>query len=242
MKEREWRQGLSPLVHHAYCLEGDRALILPELLDFLTQELSITVRGNPDFSLHESETYAILDARELAERVSRGALTGGKKIFVIVCHAMTTEAQNALLKTFEEPTPHTHFFLLLPSAEFLLPTLRSRLFRIQTGRTGASGEAESFVSDFLHALLPERLEMVGKLAKDIRDERRPKNYAIELVGILERASKKEFESGKNVLLGAESLRELMKAEGSVRLSGSSVKIIFEHLSLILPLKAPQSYS
>ena len=52
----------------------------------------------------------------------------GKKIFIIETGFFTREAQNSLLKVFEEePTEGTHFFVFTPSAETLLPTLRSRM-------------------------------------------------------------------------------------------------------------------
>ena len=41
-------------------------------------------------------------------------------------HAMTAEAGNALLKTLEEPPPHSYFFLLTPSPDHVLPTIQSR--------------------------------------------------------------------------------------------------------------------
>lgn len=41
-------------------------------------------------------------------------------------HMLTTEAQNALLKTLEEQNENTHYFLLTANARDLLPTILSR--------------------------------------------------------------------------------------------------------------------
>lgn len=49
------------------------------------------------------------------------------RIFIIKnAQLLTTEAQNALLKIFEEPPKGVHFFLLCENATSLLPTVRSR--------------------------------------------------------------------------------------------------------------------
>lgn len=53
---------------------------------------------------------------------------GEKKIYIIPdAELMTTEAQNKLLKTLEEPPRYAHFFLLTTVADAILATIRSRL-------------------------------------------------------------------------------------------------------------------
>jgi replication-associated recombination protein RarA len=48
-------------------------------------------------------------------------------VSIIDAHTMTTEAQNALLKTLEEPPSQTFIVLTTDKADALLPTIRSRL-------------------------------------------------------------------------------------------------------------------
>jgi DNA polymerase-3 subunit delta' len=45
--------------------------------------------------------------------------------------AMSLEAQNALLKLLEEPTPHVHFILTSHSPQLLLATIHSRVQNIE---------------------------------------------------------------------------------------------------------------
>ena len=55
----------------------------------------------------------------------------GLRVVVIdEAHALTTEAQNALLKLIEEPPPDTLFILVTDQLESLLPTVRSRCVAI----------------------------------------------------------------------------------------------------------------
>jgi len=116
-------------LHHAYLLLGDRESILQELLPFLQNELKVSMKGNPDFSHTVYDTFGIDDGRKLKEIASRKAVTE-RQITIIACHSITREAQNALLKLFEEPTKNTHFFLIIKTSGQLLPTLRSRFFEI----------------------------------------------------------------------------------------------------------------
>jgi DNA polymerase III delta' subunit len=52
--------------------------------------------------------------------------TGRRVIIIDSAHALTLEAQNALLKLIEEPPAATIFILVVEHAEALLPTIRSR--------------------------------------------------------------------------------------------------------------------
>src|SRR5205807_8004030 len=51
---------------------------------------------------------------------------------------LTPEAQNALLKTLEEPPGNTQLYLTTPSAESFLPTVRSRCHLIDLGPSESS--------------------------------------------------------------------------------------------------------
>jgi DNA polymerase-3 subunit delta' len=59
----------------------------------------------------------------------------GRRRFVIIdpAEAMNPQAQNALLKTLEEPPGDTTLVLVAGSADALLPTIRSRCLRVAFG-------------------------------------------------------------------------------------------------------------
>jgi DNA polymerase-3 subunit delta' len=64
---------------------------------------------------------------ELVERAGRKSVLGRGKVFVIEqAELMTAEAQNAMLKTLEEPAERTAIVLLTDQAGALLQTIRSR--------------------------------------------------------------------------------------------------------------------
>jgi DNA polymerase-3 subunit delta' len=73
----------------------------------------------------------------------------GKRRFVLIREADTleTEAQNALLKSLEEPPPGTSFILTTAVPGALLPTVRSRCMRLRFGRLTSSEVVAALVRD-----------------------------------------------------------------------------------------------
>ncbi len=86
-----------------------------------------------------SREIRVDEVRQLARRLSF-ALTRGRRKVVIVspADALNERAQNALLKTLEEPPRDTTFFLITASPDQLLPTVRSRCARVNLVPLAAS--------------------------------------------------------------------------------------------------------
>src|SRR3989344_749278 len=128
-KLRDW--------HHANLLVGS-----PEgaesFLRSLCETVGIELANNPDFFVFKTETFGIDEAREVKLLSARRAVTprqesgqASRKIFLIAPARLTLEAQNALLKTFEDPLPDTFFFLVVREEGLVIPTLRSRMQTIR---------------------------------------------------------------------------------------------------------------
>ena len=72
------------------------------------------------------------DDRSLEAFLDLRALEGGyRPVIVRESHRMNVAAQNALLKTLEEPRPGTLLILETHRPEILLPTIRSRVVRLR---------------------------------------------------------------------------------------------------------------
>lgn len=147
--------------HHAYVVEGT-GTTFGILSNFLAETFDVSKEGNSNFFRQEYELFGVDDARALRILALRAA--AGRKIFVVSFQETTHEAQNTLLKTFEEPTPATHFFLVIPRAEMILPTLRSRMAHIALPRH----VDETLARDFLAKLPHQRILYVQKLVKGER--------------------------------------------------------------------------
>lgn len=116
-------------LHHAYLILGEQTLS-ESLLVSVFEEMGLKEMGNPDFHAYRVESFDIASARALRERAMEKPF-GEKKIFLISAERFTPEAQNALLKTLEEPNENMHFFILLREQDLLLPTLLSRMHTVR---------------------------------------------------------------------------------------------------------------
>ncbi|MFZ5470531.1 MAG: DNA polymerase III subunit delta' [Myxococcota bacterium] len=90
--------------------------------------------GRSDFDHTPSRDIRVEQVRALQERLALRALESPKKVAVLVeAQAMNTQAQNAFLKTLEEPPADTVLLLVASAPDKLLPTIRSRTSKVHFG-------------------------------------------------------------------------------------------------------------
>lgn len=79
------------------------------------------------FELDAASNRKIDDIRDLLEKVKIPPQVGKYKVYIIdEVHMLTKEAENAFLKTLEEPPPHIVFILATTEKNKILPTILSR--------------------------------------------------------------------------------------------------------------------
>jgi hypothetical protein len=222
-------------LHHAHLIEGDWATLVPVLLAALERHMGIMAQGNPDLSILSYEALGIDEARSLTEMQSRagfGTKEIARKIFIISTPSFTREAQNALLKTFEEPTAGTHFFIILPHLDTILPTFKSRVTIIDGRRTSAKGEDDTnaLAEKFLSASLEERFVMAKKLTDKKTGESVDREKIRRFFDHLERILYTRLAGKKE---GSEIFREIFQSKTYLSDRGSSPKMLLEHLAITL---------
>jgi len=92
-------------------------------------DLVIVQPGKPISSQVDAgrKTIPVEDIRAVIEITGRHTFEGGRRVVIVQqAEKMTPGAQNALLKTLEEPGAGTIFLLITDSPELLLPTIISR--------------------------------------------------------------------------------------------------------------------
>jgi DNA polymerase-3 subunit delta' len=85
-------------------------------------------------------SYGVADTRDLVRRAALSPAGGRWQVIVVEdADRLTEDAANALLKAIEEPPPRTVWLLCTPSADDLVPTIRSRcrLMSLRTPPVGA---------------------------------------------------------------------------------------------------------
>src|SRR3989344_5363734 len=148
-------------LHHAYV-----ASCGTDELRTALEKRGVPRRGCPDVYIYECQEFRIDNARELSERAALNPLVLSRRIFVVQCASIAVEAQNALLKTLEEPRGNAVFFFLLPSPERLLPTFRSRVQILSASQQGPDTE---LAKRFLKASPAERITMLEPFTKKKED-------------------------------------------------------------------------
>lgn len=72
-------------------------------------------------------SFGVDDVREIIDEVNKKPFEGDKKVIIIhQGNKLTIQAQNALLKTIEEPPTEVYIIILCESLELILDTIKSR--------------------------------------------------------------------------------------------------------------------
>jgi DNA polymerase III delta prime subunit len=222
-------------LHHSYIIVGNRTANLSALDSFIENQLEMKLVGNPNVWKKEYASFAIDDAREIQELHSRKAAVNGRRLFIIIADSLTLQAQNALLKIFEEPGSETHFFLIIHSSSRILSTLQSRVVVIQQKISEFLATDDIFkkAKVFLAASKPERLKIVKEMMGDIEKGHISKQDTIFFLQTLMKIvhlEKKSSEWSKEDIL---KLGELQKINDYIQDQSSSIKLLLEYTALLL---------
>ena len=124
--------------HHAFVIEAEAEEGIAVAQAWAEKELGMKMSNtecwtNPDMIVLRYGLFSVEDARNVCDTAAGAPFAGEYKVLIIAASRAYHEAQNALLKTLEEPSANALFFFILPSPQTLLPTLRSRLQMLTLG-------------------------------------------------------------------------------------------------------------
>ncbi len=230
-------------LHHAYLIEGVRDEIVPEIIE-LSKLMGLSTVGNPDFCHITIDNFKIDEAFSLRAMSSDKSFSVTKKVFLICINTITLDAQNVLLKMFEEPIENTHFFLVIPDTGVLLKTLISRFYFISP-KPGL-GENVKEIEKFISMSLRERIDFIKELLNDpeekdeegnkimILDSARSKSlkFLNTLEAVVYNKLLKNSEWYKSHIA---CLEHFFKVREFLRMPGSSTKTLMESVALITPI-------
>jgi len=216
------------ILSQSYLIEGNGENVLQKLIPHFENKHNIKTVGNPDFLVRNVATFAIEDAREIKELASRRGSTEEKRIFIIQAGAFTREASNALLKTLEEPGDHTHFFLITPSLNRILPTIVSRC---QVVHDYSPIIASSLIlpEKFLSFSPVKRLAYIKEVMGKIDKEEITKSDIHSFIEELIRYQYEQVKNAKTNKLG--NLARSADIASYARDTSASLKMILEYIAL-----------
>ena len=160
---------------HAYVLTGPDREALKEYAARMVEELQGPDPVHPDVVWLRREKATVITVGEVRERIvddiAIRPYREPYKIYVIEeAELLGTAAQNALLKTLEEPPAYGVLLLLTPQPDVLLDTVLSRTVVITVGQEGtaaADREAEllQLVRALPHARYAESDRIIARLSE-----------------------------------------------------------------------------
>jgi len=166
------------------------------------------------------DKLGIEDVRTITHNAHLRPATQAGQVFVIATSFVTHEAQNALLKLFEEPPADTVFVLVVPPAFQLLPTLQSRIGQETVLVSGTDGHVWK---SFIQASYADRLEQI-----DTWHKTKDQSWLTAMVSDIHTVQYRELDQA------ARSALQLVSHKLQTR--GASNKMLLEHLALVLPLR------
>jgi DNA polymerase-3 subunit delta' len=130
----------SPVVSHQASLTTDDRRPTTDACGVCSACVRIARGIHPDVQLlapGDTGTIKIEQVRDVVERTAYRPFEGVRRVVIIdEADALVGAAQNALLKTLEEPPPSSVFILVTTRPDALLPTVRSRLIRLSFAAGG----------------------------------------------------------------------------------------------------------
>ncbi|PIR83159.1 hypothetical protein COU19_02020 [Candidatus Kaiserbacteria bacterium CG10_big_fil_rev_8_21_14_0_10_56_12] len=221
--------------HHAFVIEAEADKGIEFALGWVERELGLEQKANPDVVVLRHGLFSVEDARQVSEIAIQAPLRGTKRAIIIAAARAYREAQNALLKIFEEPVPGTHLFLILPTLGGLLPTLRSRVVVLRQG-AGAARAVSEDARVFLAAAREKRTAMIKRLStgRDEDERRTNRDRALAIVNGVEATAYEALHAGNRAPEIVSLLRDTTELRTFLHDRSAPVRMILEHLSLVIP--------
>ncbi|HLP86637.1 MAG TPA: hypothetical protein VK153_02050 [Candidatus Paceibacterota bacterium] len=221
-------------LYHSYVIEGDKETAPNELLKYLEESGHIE-SNSPDVICQVYESFTMDDSREIKDWHSKLGVTEGKRVCIIASNFINREAEQTLLKIIEEPAENTHFFLVVPDASVLLDTIISRTHIIKID-SGNNKDIQKEALSFVASSLKDRIDKVAEIIKDNKSEENSgqlRYYATSFINELENIFYQKFKKDRKDEKLKFILEELQKSRGYLSTQGGSVKMVLEHLALVI---------
>ncbi len=221
--------------HHAFVIEAEAEEGIETARAWAARELGMHVKGNPDIVILRHGLFSVEDARRVTELAASVPFAGEYKVLVVSASRAYHEAQNALLKLFEEPPEGVYLFFILPSVGGLLPTLRSRVHILGAHREPSASHSTGSAEEFIKAGKEKRSALIKKLAqgKDEEERRENREEAIRMVNGMEAVAYAAFKGSGSDSVAA-FLSDIATVRGYLYDRSAPVRMILEHLALVIP--------
>lgn len=237
-------------MHHAFIVQGDIQKSRAGLLAFLKDEFSMGLGHNDVFVFNRGD-FGIDDVQEIIQINSRKPVSGDIKILIIELHSISHQAQNALLKTLEEPRPGTYIFILTNTASIFLPTILSRTqvlnlsTSVSNGATSGTSKKAELDTDsnselfdvnlFIKSSSAKRIAQIKEILDLKADEEIGDAEIFTFIQEVEKMAHDKCDKEKDPSDSLAIAKVFTNVSEYMRDSSSSKKLLLEYIALRLPV-------
>lgn len=214
---------------HAYLvygsLESGKATLFAEM-----EKRNIEI-APADVWVHSVDGGTIDDVRMMRREAFQKPVTSTHRLVIFSAATLHEEAQQTLLKVFEEPGDTVIVALIVPAGTPILPTVLSRvqILHAEDGQVVLPFTTKEFLS----AAPKDRLEMLGDIFDE--DNEQEKSQVIALMDALESHFVALAKKGDKEIIAA--LADIEKMRPYLFQKGGVAKYVLEYLAVALPKSA-----
>lgn len=209
--------------HHAHLIVGNRDVNYEQLRLVIREKVETNEIHSADVWSRIYESTTIDDAREIKEVQSTKPI-GERRIVLVSLSSIQSEAQNSLLKLFEEPASQTMFIICAGTTDIFLPTLLSRFSILEIKNDVQKKDIQNLVSQFLKSPIGKRFELIEDLVKE-KDKVQTEHF---LNGL-------EFSLHNQKQINSTLFENIFSARRYIRSRSPSLKMILENLCVTVPV-------
>jgi DNA polymerase III, delta subunit len=210
---------------------GERAHVMEKIVRFFSVEKNRTLSTDSDVHMFTEATCTIDDVRALKLWVQTNPQYSESKLLILAPELFLREAQNALLKTLEEPSGNTQIIILAKKESDVLTTILSRalVYRDATPKTYTD------YADFLR--LPPHARLTDTCIMPFFDKDPEKRPSKEVVYYFFESLLRAIEDAKwkNDAVRASALAALRTVTPYISDTGASIKMLIEYACLRIPV-------
>lgn len=208
---------------HAFLITGSTKKNRRDAIDLKLIQWNVE-----QFDTVKNESIGISDIRQLEHRLNLKPYQSPYTVAIIFdAEKLTIPAQHALLKTLEEPPPHSRLILETANGNSLLPTIQSRCEIIDLGASSEYSQDALFqcfktLKQLTEVSIGERLKIIDEFTKS-------KEEALSWIDLALAAGREGMLENK---ISPKLLRGLMTARTQI-LSNVNPKLSLDNLFLSL---------
>lgn len=184
---------------------------------------------NPDIKVldipEDKKSIGIGEIREVIKYLAVKPFSGKSKFVVINdANTLTREAQNAMLKTLEEPSSSANLILLTKTLNDLLGTVVSRckMLEVKREKHEETAETDDSYRRILQLDLGKRLDWAGETAKEDRED---------ILQLLEKwlAEARDIMVQSPSTIKLTNLKQIVAAKGNIENTNVNARLALEAL-------------